>query len=338
MKCYLKSNKSYGGHCKKHRKEYLLKDDIIVLDRFTMNPKDYSLQELKVFFNRFIKSAEKTSKYKKQDYYHKVLDYYSKNRYASVNISNVTRIQALLRKRLLLSKIGLRGHAILNRSICSNEEDFYTYETREEIEDIYFFSYKDLHGKHWCFDIRSFKKLIDMNYGNPYTTEPIPVDVKNKMNKLIKHLQDLNIQVSIDTTVVSDRETQVKQKFVDIFSQIEMSGYSCDINWVLDLNINKLKKLYRELEDIWNYRSGLAQHVKCRIAPPSGRLFVMPVQDFLLCNVKVELQEILANELLKILHAVSPSDMNIGFMYFIMGLSIVNPHCLEVHSWVQYAL
>ena len=36
-----------------------------------------------------------------------------------------------------------------------------------------FFSYKD-NNNYWCFDIRSAKKLIEMNYGNPYTTEPIP--------------------------------------------------------------------------------------------------------------------------------------------------------------------
>ena len=67
---------------------------------------------------------------------------------------------------------------------------------------------------------------------------------------------------------------------MDLFSQIEYSGYSCDIKWVLNLNHIRLKKLYKELEDIWNYRANLSQHTKCKIVPPNGKLFVMPVQDY----------------------------------------------------------
>ena len=337
-KCHSKVIKEYGGFCKKHRKDFLLKDNNIILDRFTINEKDYSLRELKSFFIRFIRSNEKITKYKKSDYYQHMIDYYSKHKYSNVNIQSLLKVQALIRKYIIKKQIHLRGLSVLHRGICNNEEDFYTYESRDEIEDLYYFSYKDTHGKYWCFDVRSLKKLIDMNYGNPYTTEPFPQEMLNRMNKLLKHLHDKKIPISIDTTIVSDRETQVKQKCVDLFSQIEMSGYSCDINWVLGLSINRIKKLYRELEDIWNYRSGLAQHIKCRIAPPSGRLFVMPVQDYLQCNVKIELLEILSNELSKILQAVTISDMNVGFMYFIMGLSIVNPLCLEVHPWVQFAI
>ena len=63
----------------------------------------------------------------------------------------------------------------------------------------------------------------------------------------------------------------------------------------------------------------------------------MPVHDYMLCNHKVELLEILANELMKIMGAVSTSDMNLGFMYFIMALSIVNQNCLMIHPWVHHA-
>ena len=105
----------------------------------------------------------------------------------------------------------------------------------------------------------------------------------------------------------------------------------------MNLSIPRLKRLYRELEDIWNYRAGLSQETKCNIAPPHGQLFVMPVHDYMVCTEKLELLEILGNELMKIMGATSPSDMNLGFMYFIMGLSIVNQQCLMIHPWVHYA-
>ena len=45
----------------------------------------------------------------------------------------------------------------------------------------------------------------------------------------------------------------------------------------------------------------------------------------------------LINELSKILQAESQSDMNLGIMYFIVGLSVVSKSCYMVHGeWVQY--
>jgi hypothetical protein len=326
-----------GGYCYRHRKEYLLKNDIIILNHFTSNSKDYTIKELKRYYNHYITNKTPPYKFKKSDYFQVIESIHSNYKKLSHESDKLIKIQALTRKYLVNKQIKLRGKGYLNRKLCNNEEDFYTYEPKDEIESDYFFSYKDSHDNYWCFDIRSLKKLIDMNYGNPYTTEDIPSLVKSNVDDLIGYLQKQNIQVTIDNTVVTDRKTQVKQKFVDLFAQIEYAGYSCNVDWILDLNTSKLKRLYRELEDIWNYRANLAQSVKRDIVPPDGRLCVMPVPDYISCNVKVELQEVLANALIKLLGARTPSDMNLGFMYFLIGLSIVSRPCFIVHSqWVQY--
>ena len=337
--CKLKSKKEYGGYCWKHRHEYLLQDNLIILDRFTGNSKDYSLPQLKYFHKHVLRktSKEKVSKYNKSELFKVIDDYHKQIKYCDVNILNITKFQSIVRKKLLQNKVKHQGLASLNRKICTNDEDFYTYDPKEEIDNKYFFSYKDSSNNYWCFDIRSIKKLIDMNYDNPYTMEPISSEVKNRINSFISYLKKKNIQVGVDTTIIVDRKAQVKQAFVDIFAQIEYLGYSCNVDWILSLNPIKLKKLYRELEDIWNYRANLSQQVKSDIVPPDGRLFVMPVQDYLCCNVKIELQEILAKELKKILGARTLGDMNTGFIYFIMGLSLVNRDCLLVHQWIQYA-
>jgi hypothetical protein len=310
---------------------------MIIIDRFTCEIKDYTLPELKSFYKRNLKSKKGDSKFKKIDYFTEVNHYFNSNKYTNVNIKSLIKVQSVVRKKILFTKIKYQGLSVLNRSICNNDEDFYTYDTKEDIDETYYFSYKDSHNNFWCFDIRSIKKLIDMNYGNPYTMEPIPPRIKNIINDFIRYLQKRNIKITIDTTIITDRKLVVKQKFVDIFSQIEVSGYSCNIDRVLNLSVPRLKRLYRELEDIWNYRAGLSQQVKCNIAPPHGQLFVMPVHDYMLCTEKLELLEILGNELMKIMGATSPSDMNLGFMYFIMGLSIVNQQCLMIHPWVHYA-
>ncbi len=334
--CQCNSIQVYGGYCKKHKNNYLMKDKLILIDHFTCNIRDYSLKDLKYFYIRNI-NHKKHSKFRKKDFFNSILNLYSSNNQYIKDVSKIIKLQSHFRKIMILSKIKYQGLAILNRDICNNDEDFYTYESKNDIESKYFFSYKDSNNNHWCFDVRSLKKLIDMNYTNPYTTEEIPDQVKVRVNDYINCLSKHKIQVTIDNTIISDRKTTVKQKFVDLFSQIEFSGYSCDIKWILDLNKLKLKKLYRELEDIWNYRANLTNEVKQRIVPPDGRIFVMPVSDYLNCNVLVELQEILVNELSKILSAENQSDMNLGFMYFIIGLSMVSKPCFMTHqSWVQY--
>jgi len=177
--------------------------------------------------------------------------------------------------------------------------------------------------------------LIDMNYGNPYTTEPIQENAKDRVNELVSYLNKNNVVTMIENTVVLDRTAIVKQKFVDIFSQMEYVGYSCDVTWILNLNASRLKRLYRELEDIWNYRANLSESAKRNIAPPDGILCSTPVHDYNHYHDKLELQEILANELLKICGATDPGNMNLGFMYFIISLSFVSRPCFMIHNWVQ---
>lgn len=329
------SMNKYGGYCKRDKDQFLLKDGLIIIDHFTNDIKDYKLKDLKLFFTTHIK--QKHTKFKKHDYFKAISIFYEKYQAYNANISNIIKIQSIIRKTLIRNTIKYQGIGYYRRSICNNDEDFYSYESKEDIESVYFFSYKDSNNNHWCFDIRSLKKLLDMNYSNPYTTEEIPENIKERINNFIKYLKKRNIMVEIDTSIVADRKTIVKQKIVDLFAQIEYSGYSCDINWLLQLSAIKLKKLYRELEDIWNYRANLSNEVKRRIVPPDGRMFVIPVSDYNNCNVIVELQEMLINELSKILQAESQSDMNLGIMYFIVGLSVVSRGCYMVHGeWVQY--
>jgi hypothetical protein len=332
-KCIGHSKECYGGFCKKHKDSYLLNDGLIVLDRFTGEITDYKVCDLKNFCNS--KMSKCPSKFKKADYFKKLTSYHKEISKLKENIKSIHKIQANIRRYLIYNKSKKRGLAYLNRKICNNDEDFYTYDPINEIESKYFFSYKDNQNNYWGFDIRSLKKLIDMDYDNPYTTEPIPDDVKQNVEQLINCLNDDNIETVINNTIISDRKTLVKQRFVDIFAQMEYCGYSCDVKWILDLNSTKLKRLYRELEDIWNYRANLSDETKRLIVPPNGRLCVMPVSDYYHCHNRLELREILANEVYKICGSSDQGNMNLGFMYFIIALGMVSRPCFMTHNWIM---
>lgn len=328
--CKLKCRENCGGYCWKHRKLFLLDDNKIRLDRLTKNSKDYTIKELESYYKSIY--GKKKSGYSKDDYFKHLFEL--KERF---NHSSIVRVQSLIRLFIQKQRVNMRGIGYICRHICNNDEDFYTYDSKESIEGIYFFSYKDSNNNVWCFDIRSAKKLIDMNYGNPYTTEPIPEVIQDKINNLITKLQNNKIKTNIQNEMIKDRKISIKQKYVDIISQLEINtGYACEIEWILSLNIAQLKRLYREWEDIWNYRAYLSHDVKCAIVPPNGILFpYSPNEINAYPNTylsKYNLLDIISSQLSKIM-ANNNANSTLGFMYFIMALSMVNLRCAQIHGW-----
>lgn len=335
--CQMKCESCYGGHCKKHKKHHLLQNNEIDTNVFTNNIKDYSLIELKDCYKKYIyEKKDISSKFKKLEYFNKVSSYCKSQQKISQNIPKIINIQRMYRGYHVRMNKHYRGIACIKRDLCNNTEDFYSYEPIQDIPTLYFYSYKD--EKHyWGFDIRSLVKLIEMKYGNPYTTEPFSDVIIQRLHRILAKLKSHKIPLGIDEKPNMDRKTMIKQKVVDLFSQIEFTGYSCDIQWFLNLNNIRLKRMYRELEDIWNYRAQLSIQAKRDIIQPDGRLFTMPVSDY--CNIanKLELQEILIQSISKVMTARTPEDMKLGFMFILISLCIVSRPCYLVHhEWVQY--
>uniref|UniRef100_A0A6C0L028 Uncharacterized protein n=1 Tax=viral metagenome TaxID=1070528 RepID=A0A6C0L028_9ZZZZ len=324
--CKHKRVKKYNTFCKMHRREYLIRDGKIDPLAYTGDIKDYLKKDI-------IQSLSKPHKGKKEDLFRsfdeeiKILNKYKDD------IENIIKVQNMIKKRPKPHD-HLRGEGYVNKQLCNNDVDFYTFETIDDIEDKYFFSYQDNNGFIWFFDIRSFNKLVEMKQTNPYTREIIPQDIIDKAFKLSKEIQIQNVN-TIDTNNLT-RKQIVRQKIVDLFSQIEHYGYSCQVEWFTTLGTSRLKSLYRNLEDIWNYRLQLTNETKRRIAPPNGLVFNIPINEIMLVNNRVELQDILVNEIMKFNHAVSSDDKKLGYMYFIIGLSQVSRPCLESHDWLMF--
>ena len=145
--CKCKSKQKYGNYCKKHKRFHLIdNNNLIIEDNFTYEFNDYLLKDLKVFYSRKINSKINNGK-RKQFYYDEISKYITnKNKYEE---DKIIKLQSFFRKILIMKKL---------KKNCNNNEDFYTYDTLNEIEDIYFYSYKDSKGILWGFDIRSIKK------------------------------------------------------------------------------------------------------------------------------------------------------------------------------------
>ena len=159
----------YGHYCYKHRRNHLIKNNIIDIDNFTGLGKDYLKSDL--LYYRIHKMKNNSPMGSKKELFNEIKDYInSLKRYDyKENKRNIILIQSLVRGKLIRIK---------NQNIkCNNDEDFYTYEELKNIESKFLYSYKDNSGIRWGFDIRSLDKLIQMRYPNPYTTEEIPINI-----------------------------------------------------------------------------------------------------------------------------------------------------------------
>lgn len=322
----------YGNYCYKHRSAYLLRDGMICEERFTGMSKDYLSRDLYNYCEAHVLSVSP-------------LFTYSKTSPKSVLFDVVNRMITLSRfynnretiDRIIMVQSICRGKRVRNRYKCQNNEDFFTFEELKDIPKQYYFSYVDMQGMRWGFDIRSLHKLIQMKYPNPYTTQEIPKTVIQDMKKKIESLVSNGTSIEIQEMILKDKQASIKQKTVDLFSKIEQSGYSCCVEWFLELNIIQLQELYKQLEDIWNYRAQLPSYVKRDICPPDGRLFTTPMITIMSESNIESLQELILLDLCKLTNTPLESNQKLGYMYIMIALGYVSHGCYESHrDWLDF--
>lgn len=331
-----KYQKKYGNFCKTHRNLYLLKDNIIIQSRYTNNIRDYKRIDyinsiLDIHPNSKIKHLSKS---KLVDIYLSIVD---KDLYYKNHIIDIIKIQSLFRKKKANCDI-LRGIGYYYKDLCKNNEDFYFMTTIQDTPNIYIFTYRDTSNSVWFFDMRSLDKLLQADSKNPYTRETINNNIINRFNRLKYRLQNQKINIEINQNFSIDKEASIKQKTVDICSTLSQFGYYCDIEWFLSLSLNRLKRLYKKLEDIWNYRTFLSYEMKSSISPPNGIIFDIPIGEIYDKTDILEVQDIILNYIITFNNANTLDNKRLGYMYFLIGLSEVNPFCLECHEWIQFAL
>ena len=322
----------YGSYCYKHRVHYLceMKDNYILTERFTNKESDYTITQLKKSLrknNIYIKNINN-----KKELYKRYCEFI--NSINNYDNELIVKIQKFIKNKILQNNIKLRGPGFIDRSLCHNNEDFFTYDDKESIEDNYFISFKDSHNLVWCFDVRSLNKLLENDNKNPYTRELFHDDFLEKINKITHLLKVKNLKLNYNSEIIKERKENIKQITVDLFSEIEISGYDCNINWFLDLNLRSLKKLYRILEDIWNYRAQLSPEIKNNMVPPDGAIFNVSLNHIDRILSRRELQQIIINDVSKFKNAITPSDKTLGFMYFLMGLGHVSNGCYDSYPWL----
>ena len=331
-----RKNKCYGNYCNKHKREYLVQNNFIIINNFTYKSSDYLKDDILFTINTIDKQKYKKS-LKKGLLFDILTIKISKYKHYTSNAESIILVQLHYKEKYKQRNSNLRGEGFIDRKSCNNNEDFFTYETVDEIDDKYFFSYKDDTNIIWFFDIRSLKKLIEMNQGNPYTMKAFDHIIIYKVNKLIEYLINNNISLDFKDEMKElkqDKKKLLKQKITDVFASIERLGFSINIEWFTSLHIIQLKNLYSHMEDIWNYRAQLPSTMKIKICPPDGIIFSKSALEIRNTINRESIKDYILTDINKFNNAISDSDKKTGFMYFLIGLSKVNPDVYNTHPWI----
>jgi len=180
----------------------------------------------------------------------------------------IITIQKYIRGYLTRRKMKNKDYYFrLNR--CNNTEDFYTFQSIDDIEPLYFFSYTDKDNFSYFFDIRSFEKLNKGSHANPYNREPIPLEAIEKFNNRMDIVsKDIDFK-PFETPKLTDEQTY-RNYVIEVFQGIDLTNCiagGTDISWYLNLDFNQLIRFYEVLEDIWVYRANLTPYQRNLIVP-----------------------------------------------------------------------
>ena len=270
----------------------------------------------------------------------RLYEYYKKYKHAVL-------IQKIFRGNLQRNLNILRGDGFKKREICVNDEDFLTMDEMKKIESNQFFSYT-VNGVTFGFNIMSIYNIITKaSKGppqNPYNREPIPTEVINDINRIIKigkGLQrpiDIYIPTATENTQISPAK-RIELRALDIFQHINSLGHYSEPSWFLSLSRTQLFKLYRELCDIWNYRANLTTEVKVNICRPNGNPFI---NDRLHINVDYNLQQIqskLLNIFDRMVHSGIDTDSKVlGAYYILASLTLVSYNAAIAMPWLHQSV
>ena len=259
------------------------------------------------------------------------------------------KIQKVVRGFLHRKLIKLRGPAFRKRNICTNETDFFTMDEMHEIPYEQFYSYKDMDGFIYGFNILSLHNLISKEGDttkNPYNRNSITNDIKQDIRRIVKlsALLKMPLDIVIKQDIIDPRK-RMELRILELFQTINSYGNYSNSEWFLELNNIGHIRFARELFDIWNYRAQLSNLKKYEICPPHGNpflgtpYFTNAASNMTLVNLGIDVLlrfnvQIIEN-LVK--SAIDVDNKTLGSFYVLTALTLVSEPAREAMPWLYEA-
>jgi len=317
------------------KKKAKVSDDNIIIPKFTdyafIRDNNYNVQQLKVFAKHYnLKISGNKSQLINRLYIFLKLS------------SSIVIIQKNFRGKLQRNYNNCHGPAFIDRSLCTNTSDFLTIENMVDLPFSQFFSYKDVDGFIYGFDIISLYNLIiksGKKTQNPYNRNDLPKEVLQTIRNLIRLSKILKIQIDIDIKDVNDdisNQKSIELKILDIFQTIDSLGNYSDPAWFLSLNRQQILKFVRELHDIWDYRAQLSAETKRNICPPNGDPFRNINATYIVNESNIDnIRKFIYPLLEKFVNSgVDKDSKSLGAYYVLGALTLVNQNAATSLPWL----
>lgn len=270
---------------------------------------------------------------RKQDLYNLLKNNLYQDYISNIDIKNLIKIQSFIRKYQVKKNIYLKGKAFYNRKLCHNDMDPITFETIDEIPDNYFFSYKDnTNGLIYGFNILSIYEQVKKFKGfNPYTRNEYSKETIERVRKYGSLLKETNTQ---------NQNLTLEQRTFDIFHEFQLitNMVTIDEKWFLDLDRDKLIKLYSGIEDIWNYRAELSPVAKLNYIPQNITVFNRIHEVINKKFSKTEMIKLLLDEFEKFITYPQGDNKNTAVIWILTALVELSPEAASaLPNLVQFS-
>jgi len=227
------------------------------------------------------------------------------------------------------------------RKDCVNETDFLTLKKINKIPYHQFYCYKDGEGFIYGFNIKSIYNLMmksDGNLKNPYTRLEFPKNIIKKIRHFIQLSHTLKEPIIItlkDNDENMSHKKRIALKTLSIFHRIDTFGHITDTSWFLTLERPQLIRFLRELQDIWEYRANLVDHIKRQICPPNGH----PFHGINIASLIQKNKETLQRNILYIMEnliskGINTDSRSLGAFYILSALTLVSHSAAVALPWL----
>lgn len=230
---------------------------------------------------------------------------------------------------------------------CINDTDFLSLDELSEIPHYQFFSFKDVDGHIYGFDIRSAYNLFCSgkhskgDIFNPYNRKEIPESVVTALKRNITLAKILRYPVEIevkedDSTPKLTPEQQFTQSVLSLTQEIDALGNYTDITWFTGLTHRGWQTLVEHIGDIWIYRSNLPDETRREFFPPNGKPFIgLRLDKARLLGLK-ESKELALTIMKRFISSSRNIELRkLGALYVLGALTIVCPAAARAMPWLH---
>lgn len=228
---------------------------------------------------------------------------------------------------------------------CVNDTDFLTLQEIKTISYYQFYSYKDVDGFVYGFNIKSLYNLMMQNKGdlkNPYNRKELPKNIVKNMRKFIQLSNIYKEPIEITLKKYNDTislKKKISLKTLSIFHRIDTFGHITNTSWFLTLNRESLIRFLRELIDIWEYRANLSNENKRKICPPHGT----PFRGINIHSLNQKNTETLQKNILYIMEnliskGIDKDSKSLGAFYILAALTLVSIDAAEALPWLYQSV